>query len=85
MPQPTAPGHTWAVTGQEEEPTLTDEGQPSTVHHVHFQTNTGHRSHVSIPDETFSARTVAQAIAAKAQEMNMVHGLNSTNAPSAPE
>lgn len=85
MPQPTAPGHTWAITGQEEEPTLTDDGQPSTIHHVHFKTNTGHASTVSIPDEQFSAKAVANAVTRKAAEIVKVHGMNSTNAPAAAE
>lgn len=85
MPQPTTAQHTWAITGQEEEPTLTDEGQPSSLHHVRFKTNTGHESHVTIPDEQFSARNVAQAVATKAAEIVKVHALNSTNAPSVTE
>jgi hypothetical protein len=85
MPQPTTTGHAWAVTHQEEEPTIDDNGQPTSLHHVTFKTNTGHESTVTIPDTAFNAHTVAQAITAKASEINRVHGLTSTNAPTEPE
>lgn len=82
MPQPTATGHTWAVTGQQEEPTLDDNAQPTSLHHVTFKTNTGHTSTVTIPDRAFTASNVAKAVAAKASEINRVHALTSTNQPS---
>jgi hypothetical protein len=85
MPQPTAPGHTWAVTHQEEEPTLDDNGRPTSLHHITFKTNTGHESKVVIPDNAFNARAVAQAITAKANQINRVHMLTSTNQPTEPE
>ena len=81
MPQPSAQPHTWAVTGQQEEPTIDEDGQPTTVHHVSFQTNTGHKSTVAIPDEQFTAANVAKAVAAKAKQIVTVHGLTSANAP----
>lgn len=82
MPQPPATQHTWAVTGQEEEPTIDEDGQATSVHHVSFKTNTGHESSVSIPNAQFNATNVAKAIAAKAAQIVAVHGMNSTNAPS---
>lgn len=85
MSQPAAQPHTWAVTGQEEEPTVNSDMEPSTIHHVTFKTNTGHQSSVAIPDEQFTAANVAKAIVAKAREINTVHTLTSTNAPSATE
>lgn len=83
MAQAAVQPHTWAITGQEEEPTLDDDGRPTTLHHVSFLTNTGHESRVTIPDEQFNAVTVGQRVAAKAAEINAVHGLNSTNMASA--
>lgn len=81
MPQPASQPHAWAVVGQEEEPTIDQDGQPTSVHHVRFRTNTGHESTVSIPNERFNARNVARAISAKAAEIAKVHTLNSTNQP----
>lgn len=81
MPQPPTAPHTWAVTGQEEEPTIDEDGQATSVHHVHFKTNTGHESTVSIPNAQFNAANVARAITAKAAQIVAVHGMNSTNAP----
>lgn len=81
MPQPPATQHTWAVTGQQEEPTIGEDGEATSVHHVHFKTNTGHESTVSIPNERFNAVNVAKAITAKAAQIVAVHGMNSTNAP----
>lgn len=83
MPQPSAQPHTWAVTGQEEEPTIGDDGQPTSLHHVHFQTNTGHTSTVTIPDERFTAANVARAVTAKAKQIVAVHGMTSANVPAA--
>lgn len=85
MPQPPAQPHTWAVVHQEEEPTIDQDGQPTSLHHVRFKTNTGHESTVTIPDEQFNARNVAKAVAAKAAEIVKVHALNSTNAPAETE
>ena len=85
MPQPTTTGHTWAVTGQEEEPTLDDNARPTSLHHVTFKTNTGHTSTVSIPDAQFTAANVAKAITTKANEINRVHVLTSTNVPTETE
>lgn len=85
MPQPAVTGHTWAVTHQEEEPTLDDNGQPTSLHHVTFKTNTGHESTVTIPDAAFSAKTVARAIQAKAEQINHVHRLTSANVPTETE
>ena len=76
----TAP-HTWAVTNQEEEPGYDENGRPVTFHHVHFRTNTGHESHVTLPDTHFSAANVAAEINAKAAEMVRVHHMNSSNQP----
>lgn len=81
MPQPSAQSHTWAVTGQEEEPTIDEDGQPTSLHHVHFQTNTGHKSTVTVPNEQFTAANVARAITAKAKQIVAVHGMTSANAP----
>lgn len=75
--------HTWAITAQEEEPTIDADGQPTTLHHVSFLTNTGHHSTVTIPDNEFTAKGVARRVAAKAAEIVKVHNLNSTNAASA--
>lgn len=79
-PQPAQP-HTWAVSHQEEEATIDDNGRPTTMHHIHFITNVGHKSTVVIPDEQFTAANVAKAVAAKASELLKVHNLNSSNAP----
>lgn len=86
MPQPTpAPHqHAWAVTGQQEEPYIDENGRPTTIHHVSFKTNTGHESTVSLPDSHFTAANVAQQIQYKAGEIAKVHSMNATNAP-APE
>lgn len=81
MPQPTGAPHTWAITGQQEEPTIDEDGQATSVHHVSFRTNTGHESSVAIPNEQFNAVNVARAVAAKAAHINTVHSMNSTNAP----
>lgn len=81
MPQPAAAPHAWAVTGQQEEPTIDEDGQATSVHHVSFKTNTGHESSVSIPNAHFNAANVAKAITAKAAQIVAVHGMNSTNAP----
>lgn len=83
MPQPpnVQSGHTWGVTAQEEEPTINDQGKPSSLHTVHFQTNTGHKSSVTLPAEKFNAKNVAKAIHAKAHEITTVHTMNSSNAP----
>lgn len=75
--------HTWAVTGQEEEPTIDSNGDVTTLHHISFKTNTGHESTVTVPDADFTAANVANAITAKAAQIVAVHSLNSTNAPSA--
>lgn len=85
MPQPSSQQqvHTWAVTGHEEEPSIDEDGQPTVLHHVSFLTNTGHESSVTLPDKQFSARNVAEQIHFKAGEINKVHNMNSTNAPSA--
>ena len=80
VPQQTT-GHTWAVTKQEEEPIIGDNGRPTTLHHVHFLTNTGHESHITLPDSHFSPANVAKAIALKAAHIVNVHTLNSSNAP----
>lgn len=83
MPQPptsTTPA-TWAVTGQEEEPTIDENGQASTTHHVAFKTNTGHESTVSLPDSQFSAANVAEQINYKAGQITQVHTMTSANAP----
>lgn len=79
-PQPPQP-HRWAVTGQEEEPALNDDGTPTTLHTVHFKTNAGHQSHVMVRDEEYTAANVARMIASKADRLLEVHALNSTNAP----
>ena len=71
------PGPKWRVTHQEEEPTIDDNGRSTTVHHVHFRTEHGHDSTVSLPDHVFTAHNVARAIHAKAQEMGAVHTLTS--------
>lgn len=83
MPQPSnmQTGHTWGVTAQEEEPTINDQGKPSSLHTVHFQTNTGHKSSITLPTEHFNAKNVAKAINAKAHEIVTVHAMTSTNAP----
>lgn len=86
MPQPERPPspHTWAVTRQEEEPSINDNGLPTTLHHVHFKTNVGHESHVTLPDEHFSAENVAAQIHHKVTELLKVHHMNSSNMPPAP-
>lgn len=83
MPQPTHTGqpHIWAVTDQEEEPSYDENGNSTTLHHIHFKTNTGHISHVTLPDSHFSAANVAAAINHKAAEMVRVHQMNSDNQP----
>lgn len=83
MPQPPAgpPPHTWAVTGHEEEPAHDDNGKPTTLHHVHFKTNTGHESSITLPDSHFSAGNVAAQINHKAGEIVKVAGMNSSNQP----
>lgn len=83
MPQPSQPPppHTWAVTHQEEEPDIDDNGKPTTIHHVHFRTNTGHESTITLPDSHFNAVNVAQQINHKAGEIVKVHTMTSENAP----
>lgn len=83
MATPQQQPHTWAITGQEEEPTIDSDGQPTTLHHVGFLTNTGHKSTVTIPDEEFTAANVAAKVAEKAEEIVKVHHMNSSNAASA--
>ena len=85
MPQPAATGHTWAVTGQTEEPTLDDNARPTSLHHVTFKTNTGHESTVTLPDNQFTAANVAKAITAKANQINRVHVLTSAQVPTETE
>lgn len=82
VPQSQQP-HKWAVTGQEEEPAINDDGTATTLHTVHFQTNTGHKSHVMVRDEEYSAANVARAVEDKAARIIEVHHLNSGNAPRA--
>jgi hypothetical protein len=83
MPQPpnNPTPHKWAVTGQEEEPTIDEKGFPTTLHHVQFKTNTGHDSHVTLSGHEFTPANVAKAIEEKANHIISVHMLNSTNAP----
>lgn len=79
-----APAHKWAVTGQTEEATLDAEGNPTTLHHVTFMTDTGHESSVTIPDVHYSAENVAAAIHHKATEIRKVHSLHSDITPTPP-
>lgn len=81
MSTPQSQPHTWAITGQQEEPTIDEEGRPTSVHHVEFKTNTGHTSRVTIPDAQFNAVTVARAVKAKAKQIVDVHHMTSENAP----
>lgn len=83
MAQPATPTlpHTWAVTGQSEEPTLDENGQPTTMHTVNFKTNTGHESSISLPDSHFTAANVAAQINYKAGQITQVHTMNSSNVP----
>lgn len=83
MPQPAQPQnpHTWAVTGEEEEPIIGEDGRPTTLHHVQFKTNVGHTSTITLPDSHYTAANVAEQIHYKAGEMLKVHNMNSTNAP----
>lgn len=78
---PAGEPHTWAVTAQEEEPTIDENGRATTTHHVHFKTNTGIASHVSLDDKDFKPGKVAKAIHDKAHHLNTVHSMNSANAP----
>lgn len=80
-PTTTQQRHAWAVTHEQEEPVIDANGQPTTLHHVHFQTNTGRKSSVAVPDTEYTAQNVATKIHAKAQHINTVAGMNSTNAP----
>lgn len=77
--------HTWAITSQQEEPVIDDDGRPTSVHHVEFKTNTGHTSRVTIPDHQFNAVSVARAVKAKAKEIVSVHHMTSANAPETAE
>lgn len=76
--------HKWAVTGQEEHPTLDENGKPTTEHHVKFKTASGHESHVTMPDHSYSAQNVAAAIEHKATEIEKVHSLTSESRPTGP-
>lgn len=71
------PGVKWKVFHQEEEPTLDAEGRQTTIHHIHFRTEHGHESSVSLPDHLFTAHNVAREIHAKAREIGQVHELTS--------
>lgn len=83
MPQPATAttGHKWAITHQEEEATIDEKGNPSTIHTVHFKTNTGHESSITLPDSHFTPTNVAQQVEHKANHIIAVHQMNSTNAP----
>lgn len=75
--------HKWAVTGQEEEDAINDNGTATTLHTVHFKTNTGHQSHVMVTDEHFTPANIAAMIEEKAAKIAAIHGMNSSNAPQA--
>ena len=76
-----AGGHKWAVTGQEHEPTFDENGKKMVMHHVHFQTNTGSKGTVSLPDHEYSAVNVHGKINHLAGEMIKVDTMNSTTPP----
>jgi len=80
MPSNT-PGHSWAITDQREEPDYDENGKPTTMHHVYFKTNTGHESHVTLPDSHFNPAHVARAVEEKANRIITVARMHSGNAP----
>jgi hypothetical protein len=74
----------WTVIRQEEHPTLTPEGQPTTEHHTTFRTEHGHESTIVTPDHEYSAENVARAIHHKARELSKVKHLTSESEPAPP-
>lgn len=82
MTEPTP--HKWAVTGQEEHPTMDKDGRPTTDHHVQFVTKSGHKSSITLPDDSFTAENVHDAIDYKANEIEKVHALNASVKPEPP-
>jgi hypothetical protein len=73
--------NTWAITDQHEEPDYDENGKPTTMHHIHFKTNTGHESHVTLPDSQFTPAHVAKAVEEKANRIVTVARMHSGNAP----
>ena len=74
-------GHKWAVTSQEHEPTFNEDGKKVVMHHVHFQTHTGSKGTVSLPDHEYSAANVHERVSHLAGEMIKVDGMNSSHTP----
>lgn len=74
----------WAIIGQEEHPTIGENGLPTTEHHTTFRTEHGHESTVVTPDIHYSAENVAAQINHKARELAKVKHMTSEQPPEPP-
>lgn len=84
MPQPAGQPR-FKVTRQHHEKTYSSDGQQGSQWHVHFESQpSGTESHITLPDEFYTAANVHNEIAAKSQEIEAVHALDGTPPPPTP-
>lgn len=76
--------HKWAITGQEEHPTIGDDGRPTTEHVTKFKTMHGHESSVTTADKNYSAENVHAQVEHKARELNKVREMHPDHKPTPP-